>query len=127
MHELVARSSAWRVLAANDEAKVNGFTTFHGFSHTTRANISHERAEQIRARIACTPAESARGVDKAHTLTGWRAYFLFLMFAVLRLYLVGVGVTLSRRRRHARSAYVSIPSTTRVVGANIVRPLSIIK
>ena len=26
---------------------------------TTRANISHEKAEQIRARIACTPAESA--------------------------------------------------------------------
>ena len=30
-------------------------------SHTTtRANISHEKAEQIRARIACTPAISAR-------------------------------------------------------------------
>ena len=30
-------------------------------SHTTtRANISHEIAEQIRARIVCTPAESAR-------------------------------------------------------------------
>ena len=30
-------------------------------SHTTtRANIVHEKAEQIRARIVCTPAESAR-------------------------------------------------------------------
>ena len=26
----------------------------------TRANISHDEAEQIRARIVCTPAESAR-------------------------------------------------------------------
>ena len=31
---------------------------------TTRANISHEKAEQIRARIVCPPAESAgRGMD----------------------------------------------------------------
>ena len=40
--------------------KVGGFTAFRGFSYTTRANISHEIAEQIRARIACTPAISAR-------------------------------------------------------------------
>ena len=30
-------------------------------------------------------------VALASALTGWRAYFLFSMFAVLRLYLVGVG------------------------------------
>ena len=29
----------------------------HSFIYTTRANISHEKAEQIRARIVCTPAE----------------------------------------------------------------------
>ena len=29
----------------------------HNFSHTTCANIAHEEAEQIRARIVCTPAE----------------------------------------------------------------------
>ena len=40
--------------------KVGGFTALRGFNHTTRANISHEKAEQIRARIVCTPAESAR-------------------------------------------------------------------
>ena len=57
MHELVAGSSAWRVCAAKDRAKVGGFTAPHDFSHTTRANISHEGAEQIRARIVCTPAE----------------------------------------------------------------------
>ena len=39
--------------------------------------------------------------------------FLFCLLAVLGLYLVGVGVTLSRRRRHTCFAYVSIPTTTR--------------
>ena len=57
VHELVAGSSAWRVRAAKDRAKVGSFAALHGFSYTTRANISHERAEQIRARIVCTPAE----------------------------------------------------------------------
>ena len=56
VHELVAGSSAWQVRAAKDRAKVGSFAALHGFSYTTRANISHEEAEQIRARIACTPA-----------------------------------------------------------------------
>ncbi len=56
VHELVARSSAWQVRAAKDIVKVGGFTTLYNFTYTTRANISHEIAEQIRARIACTPA-----------------------------------------------------------------------
>ena len=60
VHELVARSSAWQVRAAKGKAKVNSFATLRGFNYTTRANISHEIAEQIRARIVCTPAESAR-------------------------------------------------------------------
>ena len=59
VHELVARSSAWQVRAAKDKVKVGGFAALHGFSYTTRANIAHEKAEQIRARIVCTPAESA--------------------------------------------------------------------
>ena len=53
----VSRAShAWRVRAAKDIAKVGGFTALHNFNYTTRANISHEIAEQIRARIVCTPA-----------------------------------------------------------------------
>mgnify|MGYP004649141941 CR=1 FL=1 len=53
----VSRAShAWQVRATKDKAKVGGFAALHGFSYTTRANISHERAEQIRARIVCTPA-----------------------------------------------------------------------
>ena len=59
VHELVAGSSAWRVRAAKDIVKVGGFATLHNFSYTTRANISHEIAEQIRARIVCTPAINA--------------------------------------------------------------------
>ena len=57
----VSRAShAWRVRAAKDKVKIGSFATPHGFSHATRANISHEEAEQIRARIVRTPAESAR-------------------------------------------------------------------
>jgi hypothetical protein len=37
--------------------KVGGFITLRNLSYTTRANIVHEKAEQIRARIVCTPAE----------------------------------------------------------------------
>ena len=59
VHELVAGSSAWRVRAAKDIVKVGGFATLHNFSYTTRANISREKAEQIRARIVCTPAINA--------------------------------------------------------------------
>ena len=55
VHESVAGSSAWEVRAANGRAKVGGFTALRRFSHTTRANISHEKAEQIRARIVARP------------------------------------------------------------------------
>ena len=69
VHELVARSSAWQVCAARDKSKVGGFTALRGFSYTTRANISHEKAEQIRARIVCTPAESAwRGLTHMRSM-----------------------------------------------------------
>ena len=49
--------------------KVGGFTALRGINHTTRANISHEIAEQIRARIVCTPAESAwRGLTHMRSM-----------------------------------------------------------
>ena len=56
VHELFAGSSAWQVREANGNAKVGSLFTLHNFIYTTRANISHEIAEQIRARIVCTPA-----------------------------------------------------------------------
>ena len=53
----VSRTShAWQVRAANSRAKVGGFAAPRNLVYTTRANISHEEVEQIRARIACTPA-----------------------------------------------------------------------
>ena len=54
----VSRASrAWQVRAAKDKVKVGDFAALRGFNYTTRANIAHEEAEQIRARIVCTPAE----------------------------------------------------------------------
>ena len=53
--------------------QVGSFAAPRDFSHTTRANIAHEEAEQIRARIVCTPAEKrGAGVGLVCTLTGWR-------------------------------------------------------
>ena len=70
MHELVAGSSAWQVRAAQNKAKIGSFAAPHDFSYTTRANISHEEAEQIRARIACTPAYiGVAGVGGVSALT----------------------------------------------------------
>ena len=68
----VSRAShAWRVCAAQDRAKVGGFTALRNLDYTTRANIAHEEAEQIRARIVCTPAEKCvAGVNLVCALTG---------------------------------------------------------
>ena len=63
MHELVARAVRGKCVRHKSEMKVGGFAIIRNLSHTTRANISHEKAEQIRARIVCTPAESA-GIDR---------------------------------------------------------------
>ena len=57
VHELVAGSSAWQVCAAQKQCKSRRFYRSPQLHATTRANISHEKAEQIRARIVCTPAE----------------------------------------------------------------------
>ena len=71
MHELVARSSAWQVCAAKDRAKIGGFAAPRNLNHITRANMSHEEAEQIRARIVCTPAEKrGAGVGEVCASTG---------------------------------------------------------
>ena len=60
VHELVARALRGECVRHGKIIKVGGIAALRGFSYTTRANIVHEKAEQIRARIACTPAESAR-------------------------------------------------------------------
>ena len=81
----VSRAShAWQVRAAKDRAKVGGFTASLNLNYTTRANIAHEKAEQIRTRIVCTPAyKGAAGVGKVLTLTEWSYIFLFWLLAIL--------------------------------------------
>ena len=89
----VSRAShAWRVRAVNGRAKIGCFAALRNLNHTTRANIAHEIAEQIRARIVCTPAYiGVAGVNPVHALTGRSTYFLLFLLAVLEFYLVGVG------------------------------------
>ena len=70
----VSRAShAWRVRAAKDRAKVGGFAAPRNLNHTTRANISHEKAEQIRARIVSPTYKYGRRR---------RPYFHFSVFFV---------------------------------------------
>jgi hypothetical protein len=56
VHELVARAMRGKCVRQRGKGKIGSFTAPHNFCYTTRANISHEKAEQIRARIVCTPA-----------------------------------------------------------------------
>ena len=60
VHELVARAMRGKCVRQRGKGKIGSFTAPHDFIYTTRANKVHEKAEQIRARIVCTPAESAR-------------------------------------------------------------------
>ena len=71
----VSRASrAWRVRAARGKVvKVGSFAALHGFIYTTRANISHEIAEQIRARIVCTPTYKCKaGINTYAEHVCWR-------------------------------------------------------
>ena len=85
--------------AAKGKAKVNSFATLRGFNYTTRANIAHEEAEQIRARIACTPAEKkigGRGCDMC--ADGIKNAFFILSIGLLGFLSCRGRLTLSRRR-----------------------------
>ena len=71
----VSRASrAWRVRAARGKVvKVGSFAALHGFIYTTRANISHEIAEQICARIVCTPTYKCKaGINTYAEHVCWR-------------------------------------------------------
>ena len=59
VHESVARAVRGECVRHMVKRKSIAFATLRNFGYTTRANIAHEKAEQIRARIVCTPAESA--------------------------------------------------------------------
>ena len=69
VHELVARAMRGECVRHGLMVQVGGFTALRNLGYTTRANISHEEAEQIRARIVCTPAESAwRGLTHMRSM-----------------------------------------------------------
>ena len=95
----VSRTShAWRERAVRDKAKVGSFAALRGFSQTTRANISHEKAEQIRARIVCTPAEKRLGGRESNMCVDGMESALFI-------FSIGCIWTLScRGRRYPVSA-----------------------
>ena len=59
VHELVARAMRGKCVRQRGKGKIGSFTALRNLNYTTRANISHEKAEQIRARIVCTPAINA--------------------------------------------------------------------
>ena len=63
VHELVARAMRGKCVRQRGKGKIGSFTALRNLNYTTRANIAHEEAKQIRARIVCTPAE--KGVARA--------------------------------------------------------------
>ena len=70
VHELVARAMRGECVRQRTEQK-SAVLRSPQHHTTTRANISHEKAEQIRARIVCTPAEKrGAGVNQMPALTG---------------------------------------------------------
>ena len=74
-------SNAWRVPYGTGQSKNQQFRALRNLTYTTRANISHEKTEQIRARIACTPAEKyVAGVDGVSTLTKARIFASLLQW-----------------------------------------------
>ena len=71
MHEFVERAVRGECVRQRGKGKIGSFTALRNLNYTTRANIAHEEAEQIRARIVCTPAEKrGAGVGLIPTLTG---------------------------------------------------------
>ena len=66
------------------QSKSRWFCALRNLDYTTRANISHEKAEQIRARIACTPAEKRGGGRESNMCADGmeRVYFGLVQIAL---------------------------------------------
>ena len=91
VHELVARSSAWRVRATKDEVKIGGFALsaisyYHACEHITRESRADSCTHCLHARWIMG---GGRGFDTC--ADGMELYFLLFLLAMLGLYLVGVG------------------------------------
>ena len=81
VHELVARAMRGKCMRQRGKGKIGSFTALRNLNYTTRANISHEIAEQIRARIVSTPAyKGAAGVTPVHALTKARIFASLLQW-----------------------------------------------
>ena len=98
MHELFARAMRGKCVRQRGKVKIGDFAALRNFNYTTRANISPEEAVQIRARIVCTPAESARRAWGSLCADGMESAFLFCLLVILGFYLVGVGAVDDPRR-----------------------------
>ena len=80
MHELVVRSSAWRVRAAKDRAKVGGFALsaisyYHACEHITRESRADSCTHCLHARII-----GLAGVNPVHALTKARIFASLLQW-----------------------------------------------
>ena len=95
------------------------FCALRGFNHTTRANISHERAEQIRARIVCTPAEKCvAGVGGACAPTKARIFASLLQWGIDRFAqanAVGVAETGAEGVSHRLTDEVSFKKRLKIL------------
>ena len=75
----VSRAShAWQVRATQVKDKISGFAALRNFGYTTRANIAHEKAEQIRARKLARPLKVQGGRESNMYANGMELYFFIL-------------------------------------------------
>ena len=67
---LSRRKRAWQASAGGGQSRKIKSVSPHGFLYTTRADTSHEVAEQIRVCVGSTPAyKGVAGVHEVCTLT----------------------------------------------------------
>ena len=119
-------SHAWQVCAANSRVKVGGFAALRHLNYTTRANIAHEKAEQIRARIVCTPAENrgGAGVGLVCARTKRRIYFLFYLLVYLALSCRGRRYPVSATPTHTLRVCVNSLDDPLWQGRQFIAPFS---
>ena len=81
VHEFVARAMRGECVRHGAKHKSAVLPLPRNLNYTTRANIAHEEAEQIRARIVCTPAEKwVAGVNPVHAPTKARIFASLLQW-----------------------------------------------
>ena len=111
VHELVAR--AMRGECVRQMAKLKSTMSYFPQPHTTtRANISHEEAEQIRARKPARPLKVHGGRESNMCADRIKSSFLFWLLTTLGFYLVGVGAY-DDPRRDIKKLFLSYFSVTK--------------